>query len=87
MSPMDDPNDKTNSESELNSSTADPSESTIRLDHFLQMCGVSTGGQAKQLIQGGQVTLNGEIETRRRKKLSAGDVVAVDGQEFEVSME
>lgn len=58
---------------------------TIRLDHFLQMCGVSTGGQAKQLIQGGQVTLNGETETRRRKKLSPGDVVAIDGEEFEVS--
>ncbi len=60
---------------------------TIRLDHFLQMCGVGTGGQAKQLIQGGHVTLNGESETRRRKKLTPGDIVAIDGEEFEVSME
>lgn len=61
--------------------------SSIRLDHFLQMCGVGTGGQAKQLIQGGKVTLNGELETRRRKKLSPGDVVGIDGEEFEVSTE
>jgi ribosome-associated protein len=50
----------------------------LRLDQFLKLCGVAeTGGQAKQLIQGGEVTLNGEIETRRRKKLSIDDVIEV----------
>lgn len=68
---------------DLNSDAAE----TIRLDHFLQMCGVSTGGQAKQLIQGGRVSLNGEVETRRRKKLSPGDIISIDGEEFEVSTE
>ena len=58
--------------------------STIRLDHFLQMCGVQSGGQAKQLIQGGVVYVNHELETRRRKKLSPGDLVSIDGEEFEV---
>ena len=57
---------------------------TIRLDHFLQMCGVQTGGQAKQLIQGGVVLVNNELETRRRKKLMPGDVVTIDGDEYEV---
>ncbi|MEC9094802.1 MAG: RNA-binding S4 domain-containing protein [Planctomycetota bacterium] len=59
-------------------------DSTIRLDHFLQMCGVQTGGQAKQMIQGGVVYVNHELETRRRKKLSVGDVVSIEGEEFEV---
>lgn len=78
MSPMDDQT--------FDRSEAEVTE-TIRLDHFLQMCGVGTGGQAKQLIQGGRVTLNGEVETRRRKKLSPGDVITIDGEEFEVATE
>ena len=50
----------------------------LRLDQFLKLCGVAdTGGQAKQLIQSGQVVLNGEVETRRRKKLSIDDVIEV----------
>lgn len=68
---------------------ADPSNepNTMRLDHFLQMCGVQTGGQAKALIQNGHVTLNGQTETRRRKQITVGDVVAIDGEEFEVAGE
>ena len=50
----------------------------LRLDQFLKLCGVAeTGGHAKVLIQGGEVLLNGEIETRRRKKLSIDDVIEV----------
>lgn len=50
----------------------------LRLDQFLKLCGVAeTGGQAKQLIQGGEVLLNGEVETRRRKQLSIDDVIEV----------
>ncbi len=50
----------------------------LRLDQFLKLCGVAdTGGQAKQLIQSGEVVLNGEVETRRRKKLSIDDVIEV----------
>ncbi len=58
---------------------------TIRLDHFLQTCGVATGGQAKLLIQAGQILVNDEVETRRRKKLSAGDEVTIEGETFIVS--
>jgi len=60
---------------------------SMRLDHFLQICGVPTGGQAKQLIQSGMVLVNQEVETRRRKKLSAGDVVSIDGEEYDVGIE
>jgi ribosome-associated protein len=41
---------------------------------------VSSGGEAKVAIQGGLVRLNGEVETRRRKKLHAGDLVEFDGR-------
>ena len=36
---------------------------------------VGSGGEAKVVIQGGQVRVNGEVETRRRRKLRPGDVV------------
>ena len=51
---------------------------TIRLDQFLKLAGlVLSGGEAKHLIQDGHVRLNGEIETRRSKKLREGDQVAL----------
>jgi ribosome-associated protein len=54
---------------------------SIRLDQFLKFNSmVGTGGQAKLLIQEGLVRVNGEIETRRRRKLRGGDVVEVDDQ-------
>ena len=57
----------------------------IRLDHFLQFRGFAqTGGHAKLLIQDGEVTVNGEVETRRRRKLHAGDIVTCDGREEKV---
>lgn len=57
-------------------------EKTIQLDQFLKLKGlVPTGGQAKILIQGGGVRVNGVIETRRKKKLSPGDVIEFFGKE------
>ena len=51
------------------------------LDQFLKLCGlVSTGGQAKLLIQSGEVKVNGVVETRRRKKLAASDVIELAGE-------
>ena len=60
-------------------------QTTIHLDQFLKVQNlVATGGQAKQAIQGGEVLVNGEVETRRRKQLRQGDVVAYAGEEMEV---
>lgn len=57
----------------------------IRLDAFLKLSGlVDTGGQAKFLIQAGQVTVNGETCTMRGKKLRPGDWAACQGKEFQV---
>jgi ribosome-associated protein len=60
-------------------------EETIKLDQFLKLAQVvESGGQAKQLIQAGLVFVNGAIEMRRGRKLRAGDVVVVDGEELVV---
>ena len=61
------------------------STKTIKLDQFLKWRGlVATGGEAKILILDGQVSVNGEVETRRGRKLSAGDLVHFAGTEFVV---
>ncbi len=61
---------------------------TIRLDQFLKAHGVvGTGGQAKLVIQDGQVLVNGEVETRRRKQLHHGDVVQFEDQQLTVEFE
>ena len=45
-----------------------------------------TGGQAKLMIQGGDVQVNGTLETRRGRKLVSGDRVTVGGQTFDVDL-
>ena len=58
-----------------------PEREPLRLDQFLKLSGITdTGGQAKLLIQSGEVKVNGEPETRRRRKLVAGDVIDVEGK-------
>lgn len=57
----------------------------IKLDQFLKLADlVSTGGHAKYLIQEGLVRVNGEIETRRGKKLRSNDIVEVEGNTIKV---
>ncbi len=60
---------------------------TIRLDQFLQGCGVATGGQAKRIIQSGEVLVNDQVETRRKKKLVVGDEVTLDNEVYVVALE
>lgn len=61
------------------------SDDTIDLQDFLKLRNlVGTGGEAKFRIQGGEVRLNGEVETRRRKKLRRGDIVEYAGERLEV---
>lgn len=63
------------------------SSNTIKLDQFLKFVGIApTGGQAKLMIQDGDVRVNGTIETRRGRKLVAGDKVTATGQTFEVDL-
>ncbi len=65
-----------------------PQEETIKLDQFLKLAQVvQTGGEAKHLIQSGHVLVNGQVETRRGRKLRPGDVVMVDDDEMVVGWE
>ena len=38
---------------------------------------VNSGGQAKSVIDDGLVTLNGKVETQKRKKIVSGDVISL----------
>ncbi|HVT72983.1 MAG TPA: RNA-binding S4 domain-containing protein [Lacunisphaera sp.] len=56
-------------------------EVPIELCQFVKFAGMTgTGGEAKQLIGAGQVTVNGSVEIRKRRKLVAGDVVSHGGR-------
>jgi ribosome-associated protein len=58
---------------------------SIRLDQFLKFAElVGSGGQAKHIIQGGEVLVNGEVETRRGRKLYHGDIVEFESDEYPI---
>ena len=55
----------------------------IRLDQFLKLSNmVGSGGEAKNLIVDGMVRVNNEVETRRGRKLQAGDAVQLGEEEL-----
>lgn len=57
----------------------------IKLGQALKAAGlVDSGLDAKIVIQDGEVSVNGEVETRRGKKLYPGDVVEFDGKTIEI---
>jgi ribosome-associated protein len=61
-------------------------DESIRLGQFLKLANlVESGSDAKPLLADGQVSVNGEIETRRGRQLVAGDVVSVAGQAAQVA--
>ena len=45
----------------------------------------SSGAEAKNVIAEGLVTVNGEVETQKRKKIVAGDSVVFDGNTLEIT--
>ena len=60
-------------------------DETIELAQLLKATGAcDTGGEAKQVVQAGQVAVNGARELRRGMKLRAGDVVGYRGKRYEV---
>jgi ribosome-associated protein len=64
-------------------SLSDNDDRPLCLDQFLKLCSaVDSGGRAKWLIQHGEVKVNGQTETRRRRKLLRGDRVELDGKTF-----
>lgn len=60
-------------------------EEFIKLGQALKAAGlVESGVEAKEVIQDGLVKVNGEVDTRRGRKLYAGDVVSFDGAEVKI---
>lgn len=56
-----------------------PVRGEIRLGQLLKLTGlVENGGEARAAIQGGYVSVDGNVETRRGKRLASGQVVSVD---------
>ncbi|MEH6467368.1 MAG: RNA-binding S4 domain-containing protein [Porticoccus sp.] len=47
---------------------------------------VENGGAAKAVIDDGQVSVNGEIETRKRKKIVSGDIIEFGDETFRIQL-
>lgn len=57
----------------------------IKLDSFMKLAAiVCSGSDAKMMIKSQEVTVNGEIEDRRGRKLYKGDVVEFNGESYKV---
>lgn len=57
----------------------------IKLGQALKLSGLcETGVDAKFAVQDGLVTVNGEVEYQRGKKLYPGDIVSYDGKSFQI---
>lgn len=60
-------------------------DESIRLGQLLKLAGlVEDGVVAREVIQGGQVTVDGEVDTRRGAQIRPGQLVALGGQEVVV---
>jgi ribosome-associated protein len=61
-------------------------EDTIRLGQLLKLAGLAeSGGHARELVQDGEVRVNGEIDTRRGRQLQRGDLVEVGDEAVRVA--
>jgi ribosome-associated protein len=47
---------------------------------------VATGGEAKQVIAAGYVKVNGEVETRKRKKIYSGDTIEFERDDIRIQL-
>jgi ribosome-associated protein len=58
----------------------------IRLDQLLKLAdAVAGGGEAKVLVQQGLARVNGQVETRRGRKLRPGDTVEIGARLLRVA--
>ncbi|MEA5151193.1 MAG: RNA-binding S4 domain-containing protein [Oscillospiraceae bacterium] len=58
----------------------------IKLDSLLKFAGLTgTGGEAKEAVAGGLVSVNGEVCTMRGKKIHPGDRVGFENTELEIA--
>lgn len=65
--------------------TIEISKQPVELFKILKFEGIAdSGGQAKAMIDDGQVIVNGVVETRKRKKIVSGDTLECLGEAFEI---
>ncbi|MBP5354331.1 MAG: RNA-binding S4 domain-containing protein [Lachnospiraceae bacterium] len=59
----------------------------IKLGQAMKLAGaVESGAEAKDVITDGQVTVNGEVDLRRGRKLYPGDVFSYRGKQYSVAV-
>jgi ribosome-associated protein len=61
-------------------------DASIRLGQFLKLAGlIDSGADAKAVIAGGQVSVNGDVDLRRGRQLHPGDRVSIAGRSARVT--
>lgn len=57
----------------------------IELNNLLKLLGLApSGGAAKTMVAAGLVSVDGEVETRKTRKLRVGQVVRLEGEEIHI---
>jgi ribosome-associated protein len=63
------------------------SKEPVELFKILKFEGLAaSGGEAKALIADGQVLVNGQVETRKRKQIVSGDILEFAGEKYLVRL-
>ena len=63
------------------------SKPAVELYKILKFEGLlSSGGEAKAAIDAGLVKVNGEVETRKRRQINAGDIIEVSGEKLQMRL-
>ncbi len=58
----------------------------IKLGQAMKLCGaVESGAEAKEVITEGKVTVNGEVDLRRGRKLVPGDTFSYRGKDYQIT--
>lgn len=65
-----------------------PVTGLVRLGQLLKLAGaVDSGGEAREVLAAGEVLVNGEVDARRGRQMSDGDVVELGGRSWRVLVE
>ncbi|ABM02228.1 conserved hypothetical protein [Psychromonas ingrahamii 37] len=76
------------SEQEIYATLVEIKEEPTALYKILKFANlVSGGGEAKLAITEGYVFLNGQVETQKRKKIYAGDVISFNEQHYQIALQ
>lgn len=67
--------------------TVEITKQPVELFKILKFEGmVTTGGEAKLVIADGQVSVNGEVETRKRRKILHGDIIVFANESLQIRL-